>query len=237
MQHDIRPGEIDCVFCWRTSTGEVGERARDTTYNGQPVRYRPDRWKMVEGLHTSVDGRACLHPSTGFRLSHQGSISRMGCFVAGCVTRPALVPARDARELGILRDAARGAVLSGDASEWALGTIHAGRREWLAIHVGAPESVVASLARRVKAPWTLNIDEKLERRANGTSCSNGTRLRFLGTEGTVLETLEGDSRFAEAPLPPVAAFETGPHHAREASMRDIRAYAEEFKTKTDGSSS
>jgi hypothetical protein len=69
---------------------------------------------MVEGLHTSVDGGACLHQPTGVRLCHQGSISRMCCFLAGCVTRPTLVPARDVRELGILRDAARGAVLSGD---------------------------------------------------------------------------------------------------------------------------
>jgi hypothetical protein len=47
----------------------------------------------------------------------------MCCFVGGYVTHAALVPARDARELEILRDAARGAVLSGEASEWALGVV------------------------------------------------------------------------------------------------------------------
>jgi hypothetical protein len=157
----------------------------------------------------------------------------MGCFVAGFVTRPTLVPARDARELLILRDAARGAVLSGDAQEWALGTLRAGERESLAIHVGAPSSVVASLARRVKAPWTLGIDEKVETQANGGSWANGVRLRFLDATGTVLETLDGDNRFGECSLPPIAAFETGAHHARDASIRDLLAYPEEFERKSD----
>jgi hypothetical protein len=201
MQDDIRSGEIDCVFCWRTSTGEVAEGARDAGYNGRPVRYRPDNWRMVEGLHTSLNGRVCAHQSTGVRLSHQGTVSRMGCFVIGYVTHAVLVPARDSRELEILRDAAREAVLSGGAKEWALGTIHAGEREWLAIHVGASSSLVASLAGRVKASWTLDIEEKVETKANGNSWPNGARLRFLDTDGTVFETLEGDSRFDEAPLP------------------------------------
>jgi hypothetical protein len=157
----------------------------------------------------------------------------MGCFVAGFVTRPALMPARDARELDILRDAARSAVLSGDAQEWALGSIRAGEREWLAIHLGSPSSVVASLARRVKAPWTLDTDEKVETQANGASCANGVRLCFLDATGTALETLDGDSRFGEASLPPIAAFETGPHHARDASIRDLLAYPEEFKRRSD----
>ena len=125
----------------------------------------------------------------------------MCCFVAGFVTHAVLVPARDARELEVLCDAARGAVRSGNAKEWALGSVHAGDREWLAIHVDAPPSVVASLARRVKASWTLEIAEKSETRANGSSWPNGARLRFLDADGTVLETLEGDSSFEEAPLP------------------------------------
>jgi hypothetical protein len=153
--------------------------------------------------------------------------------MAGCVTHPTLVPARDARELDILRDAARGAVLSGDAREWALGTIRAGEQEWLAIHVGAPSSVVAGLARRVKAPWTLDVDEKVETQANGGSWPNGVRLRFLDAAGAVLETLDGDSRFGECSLLPIAAFETGPRHARNASIRDLLAYPEEFKRKSD----
>jgi hypothetical protein len=143
------------------------------------------------------------------------------------------VPARDARELHALRDAARGAVLSGDAREWALGTIRACHREWLAIYLGAHPSLVASLARRVKAPWTLRIDEKLDIQPNGGSWPNGVRLRFLDAAGAVLETLDGDSRFGEASLPPIAAFETGPRHARDASIRDLLAYPEEFKRKSD----
>jgi len=234
MQRDIRPGEIDCVFCWRTITGEVRDGARDTKYNGRPARYQPERRSMVQGLHTSVDGRTCTHRATGFRLSDQGGISRMGCFVAGFVTGPTLVPARNVGELEILRDAARGAVLSGDANEWALGAIQAGKREWLAIHIGARSSVVASLGRRVNAAWTIDIDEKSEKRADGRgSHRNGARLRFLDVEGRVLETRDGDGRFGEASLPPIAAFETGPHHARDASIRDLLAYPEEFKRKSD----
>jgi hypothetical protein len=228
MQHDIRPGEIDCVFCWRTNMGEVGEGARETKYSGRPVRYQPDGRSMVEGLHTGVDGHACTHRAMGFRLSDQGGISRMCCFVAGFVTRPTLVPARTAGELAILRDAARGAVLSGDAHEWALGVIHAGERQWFAIHVEAPASVVASLARRVNAAWTLVIHEGSEKRPDEQgSRRNGARLRFLDVEGDVLDTRDGDCRFGEAPVPPIAAFETGPHHAREASIRDRLAYPDE----------
>ena len=125
----------------------------------------------------------------------------MGCFVSGYVTHVVLVPARDERELGTLCDAMRSAVLAGDANEWALGAIHAGEREWLAVHVGAPESVVARVARRVKASWTLDIDETIGTKPNGNSWPDGARLRFRDADGAVLETLQGDSRFEEAPLP------------------------------------
>jgi len=224
MQHDIRPSEIDCVFCWRTSTGEVAEGARDSAFNGAPVPYRPDGRRMVEGLRTNVRGHSCAHRPTGFRLDEQGGISRMCAFVAGYVTRASLVPARDARELEILRDAARAAVLSGDAGVWALGTIHAGEREWLAIHIGADSSIVASLARRVQAPWTVDIEERIR-----DGSSQGSELRFRDSEGGVLETLDGDTLFDEEPLPPIAAFERGERHARDASFRDILAYVGEFK--------
>jgi hypothetical protein len=143
------------------------------------VRYQPANFRLVEGLHTSVNGRACAHQSTGMRLSDQGTVSRMGCFVCGFVTHAVLVPARDARELEILCDAARGAIRSGDAKEWALGTIHAGDREWMAIHVGAPSAVVASLARRVKASWTLDVEEM--RHASVHRVVLGPPARFVAT--------------------------------------------------------
>jgi hypothetical protein len=173
MQHDIRPAKIDCVFCWRTATGEVGDGVRDTSFSGRPVPYRPDARRMGEGLRTRVEGRACPHRPTGFRLADQGAISRMCSFVAGDVTHPTLVPSRNARELEVLRDAARGAVLSGDGGEWSLAAIHAGPREWLAIHIGAQPSVVASFARRVKAPWTLRIREVVAKTPKG----RGSRLK------------------------------------------------------------
>ena len=53
----------------------------------------------------------------------------------------------------------------------------------------------------MNAPWTLDIDENREERANGNSSPNGARLSFLDAEGTVLEKLEGDTRFDEVPLP------------------------------------
>ena len=234
MQDDILPGEIDCVFCWRTATGEVGDGVRDTSFSGRPVPYRPDARRVVEGLRTTVEGRRCPHRPTGFRLADQGGISRMCSFVAGDVTHPTLVPARNAREFEVLRGAARGAVLAGDAAEWSVAALHAGPREWLAIHIGAQPSVVASFARRVKAPWTLCINEVVAKAPKGRgSRIKGGELRFYDRRGRVLQIIEGDTRFDHAVLPPTAAFEAGVDRAREASIRDLLASTREFKGQLD----
>jgi len=150
------------------------------------------------------------------------------------VTHPTLVPARNAREFEVLRGAARGAVLAGDAAEWSVAALHAGPREWLAIHIGAQPSVVASFARRVKAPWTLCINEVVAKAPKGRgSRIKGGELRFYDRRGRVLQIIEGDTRFDHAVLPPTAAFEAGVDRAREASIRDLLASTREFKGQLD----
>jgi len=229
MQHDIQPSQVTCVFCWRTSTGEVASGARDAAFNGRPVAYRPEQVPEGAGLHTSVNGRICGHPPIGASLNAQGCIGRMSAFLWGYVMHAHLVPARDARELEILRDAARRAIVSGDAREWALAAIHAGDREWLAIHVAAPASIVASFARRVGAPWTVTAEEK-----SGRNWPKGAKLCFYDREGAPLETLIGDILFQEAPLPPLAAFDRESAAPQAASTRD-RRLEEPVKKRPGGS--
>ena len=50
MQRDIHTNEIDWVFCWRTSTGEVRAGARDTHMNGARVLYQPSASRPDTGL-------------------------------------------------------------------------------------------------------------------------------------------------------------------------------------------
>ena len=202
MQRDIQTNEIDWVFCWRTSTGEVRAGARDAAMSGKPVLYQPSTSGPCAGLRTIVRGRVrtCPLPPTGPRLDGQGAITRMCMFVSGYVNSPTLVPARTTRELRVLRDAACAAVRSGDATEWALGAIRARKRVRWAIHLSAPLEVVADLAARVDAPWTLGVREKLV-----GSWLEGAQISCRDREGRVIETLEADSVFDDAPLPAFAA--------------------------------
>ena len=202
MQRDIRANEIDWVFCWRTSTGDVRPGARDTAMNGRPVRYQPSGTAPERGLRTIVRGRVrtCPLPPTGPRLDRQGAISRMCMFLSGYVDRPTLVPARTEDELAILRDAARAAVQSGAASTWSLAAIRArGEVRW-AIDLSAPASVVSAVAERVDAPWTLDIREK----PAGTWLK-GAQIFCRDRNGSVIATLEADSIFDNALLPPFAS--------------------------------
>ena len=201
MRQDIRPNEIDCIFCWRTSTGDVRDGARDTKYNGQSVPYGPQKQSVRAGLHTSVTGRPCAHRPTGPRLDEQGAISRMACFTWGHVTRATVVPARNARELATLRKDARAAVVAGHAVEWALAAIYARGHRHLAVHIGASAAVVVDFAARVDAPWTLQVREKME----GT-WMNGAQIVCVSRGGDIVGTLEGDTLFAQAPLPRPGAF-------------------------------
>ena len=99
MQRDIEPNEIDWVFCWRTSTGEVRAGARDTGMNGKRVPYQPRRVQPQAGLRTIVRRRVRTYPrpAIGPRLDEQGAISRMSGFSWGHVTSPYLVPATTMR--------------------------------------------------------------------------------------------------------------------------------------------
>jgi hypothetical protein len=195
MESDVKPSEIDWVFCWRTSTGEVRQGARDAAFNGHPVRYRPKAVSPDAGLRTIVLGRmgTCPHRPRGPRLDEQGTISRMAIHVWGHVDRARLVPARTGRELRVLRDAAHAAVQSGEVHEWALAAICArGQVRW-AVHVGGAPAFVAALAARVGAPWTVEVREKLV-----GSRMNGSQVFCLDGEGHVTETLEADSVFDDA---------------------------------------
>ena len=199
MQRDIQANEIDWVFCWRTSTGDVRPGARDTSVNGRPVPYRPDAVKPEAGIRAIVRGRVrtCPFPPIGPSLDQQGAISRMCAFGWGYVTEPWIVPARDERELGVLREAARAAVRSGDASVWALASLRArGEVRW-AIHVSALPAVVRELANRVGAAWTLRVKEKLY----GTWLK-GAQIFVSSVEGHEIAILEADAVFDDARLPP-----------------------------------
>jgi hypothetical protein len=116
-------------------------------------------------------------------------------FVAGYIARATLVPARDAGELDVLREAARAAVQSGDATEWALAAVRARRRRFMAIHIGAPPAVVAHVAARIEAPWTLEVREVVG------SWMKGTKLVCLGRDRLAVETFDGETLFGEARLP------------------------------------
>jgi hypothetical protein len=180
----------------------VREGARDTKWNGSPVLYQPSGPRTEEGVRTIVRGRArtCPLPPIGPPLNVQGAITRMCIFLRGYVTSPHVVPARNMRELRVLRDAARAAVLSGDASEWALVSFRArGRVRW-GIHLRALPAVVRDLADRVAAPWTLDIEEK----RHGTWVK-GAQIFCRDGEGRAIATLEADSVFDDAVLPPFAA--------------------------------
>lgn len=134
----------------------------------------------------------------------------MCMFLSGYVNNPTLVPARTTRELGALRDAARAAIRSGDASAWALAAIRARKRVRWAIHVSAPAAVVADLAARVDAPWTLDLREKLV-----GSRMEGAQIFCRDREGRVIDTLEADSVFDDAPLPAFAAAWSSTKAAQE----------------------
>lgn len=99
MQRDIQTNEIDWVFCWRTSTGEVRPGARDAAMNGKPVLYQPSASRPGTGLRTIVRGRVrtCPLPPTGPRLDGQGAITRMCLFLTGYVNSPTRVSTRRGR--------------------------------------------------------------------------------------------------------------------------------------------
>ena len=205
MQRDIQPNEIDWVFCWRTSTGEICPGARDTHVNGAPVHYRPEGQRSEDGLITIVDGRARPRRSLGFQLNDQGAISRMGIFRWGYVTRPSIIPARDLRELEELQRAAHNAIVAGEATECALASIHANERDRWALHINAPAAVVRKIATGVDAPWTINIGEKDFEREDGTTWLKGARMVCLDLEGHTLTTLDANTYFDTEPLPMFAA--------------------------------
>lgn len=198
MQHDVQPDEIDWVFCWCTSTGDIRPGARKVAMPGRPLACNPDTLRPDAGLRTIVRGRegTCPHPQRGPRLDEQGGISRMGIFVWGYVVRPHIVPARTEHELELLRCAARDAVLSGKATEWALAAIHArGQTRW-GIHIAAPAAFVSDLVARVNAPWTLEVREKFV-----GSSTKGSQIFCMDREGRTTATLEADTLFDLAPLP------------------------------------
>lgn len=201
MQRDVRLNEIDWVFCWRTSTGEVRPGGRDTKFNGNPVRYCPDGVGPNEGLITIVDGRPRPRRKLGFSLNDQGGISRMGIFVWGHVTSACVIPARSRRELEALQRAAHDTVTSGEAREWALTSIHAGKRVRWGIHVAAKVEVVRRIATTVSAPWILDIAEKDHTREDGSSWPKGARIVSRDLEGRELATLAANTYFDSAPLP------------------------------------
>jgi hypothetical protein len=124
----------------------------------------------------------------------------MVCFVSGHVTDASVVPARDERELEVLRDAARAAVRSGDAREWSLAVIRAGRKERWALHIGATSAVVSELAARIDAPWWLDVRENVAQ-----SRADGAEILCVDREGRVIETLAADAVFDDAPLPALAS--------------------------------
>lgn len=201
MKRELTPNEVDWVFCWRTSTGEVRPGGRDSG----AARYEPHTVRPERGLRTIMRGRLSTCPTrpTGPRLDEQGARSRRDLFVWGYVTHGALVPARNERELRILEDAARDAIFAGDASEWSLAAVGArGGVHW-AVRISqegqdelAP-SLVADLAARVEAPWTLRVEEN--------------RVAFVDRFGRVIENLEADSLFDDAALPAFASQAVEPH--------------------------
>jgi hypothetical protein len=125
----------------------------------------------------------------------------MVCFVSGHVTHPSVVPARNDQELEVLRDAASAAVRSGQAKEWSLALLRAGRQERWAVHVGAPPAIVSALAARIDAPWRLEISEQ-----RCGSWVKGAEILCVDSEGRVIETLAADAVFDEAPLPDLASM-------------------------------
>jgi hypothetical protein len=193
MQRELSPNEVDWVFCWRTSTGEVRPGARDRG----AVQYQPDTVRSERGLRTIVRGRAGKVRPTGPRLDEQSARSRGELFVWGYVTHGALVPARTERELHQLENAARAAIVAGRASEWSLAGVGArGRVRW-AVRLGqqgqdeVSPPLVAEMAERVGAPWTLRVEE------NGLVC--------VDRWGRTIDNLEADTFFDDAPLPVFAA--------------------------------
>lgn len=198
MLRDLRPNDIDWIFCWRTSTGEVSPGARDVSLKLGSVRYQPAALGNDAGLRTVVHGRlqACSRPPTGPRLDEPGGISRGSLFVWGYVTHAFLIPARTGRELTTLQAAAHAAVLSGDATEWALAAILAGGRVYWAIHLGARPEVVAELATRIQATRTLEVREK-----QVGSWVKGAQILSRDLDGRVASVLAADTLFDEAPLP------------------------------------
>ena len=198
MQRDLQPNEIDWVFCWRTSTGEVSPGSRDASMNLGAVRYQPSALGHNAGLRTIVRGRlhTCPQAPIGPRLDEQGGISRGSLFVWGYVSHAFLVPARNGRELAMLQAAAHAAVLAGDATEWSLATVQGRGKLYWAIHLGAHPEVVSHIAARVDAPWTLEVREKTI-----GSYVKGSQIASRDREGNVTWTLEADTLFDDAPLP------------------------------------
>lgn len=193
MQRELSPNEVDWVFCWRTSSGEVRSGTRD---RGN-VRYQPDTVRSERGLRTIVRGRASMARPTGPRLDEQSARSRGELFVWGYVTHGTLVPARSERELRVLEDGARAAILAGRATEWSLAGVGArGHVRW-AVRLsqqGQDEvspPLVAEMAERVGAPWTLRLAEN--------------RLVCVDRWGRTIDNLEADTYFDDAPLPVFAA--------------------------------
>jgi hypothetical protein len=181
------------------------------------VRYQPSALGYNAGLRTIVHGRlhTCPRPPTGPRLDEQGGISRGSLYVWGYVTHALLVPARNGRELAVLQAAAHAAVLSGDASEWALAAIHTRSQVYWAIHLGARPEVVAELAARVDAARTFEVREK-----QIGSWVKGAQISCLDREGQVTSVLEADTVFDDAPLPLFDAQWTQPETGRGAFARD-----------------
>ncbi|HEX7602860.1 MAG TPA: hypothetical protein VF316_14690 [Polyangiaceae bacterium] len=222
MQRDLMPREIDWVFCWRTSTGDVRPGAR----NAGALKYHPQAVGSEHGLRTIVRGRAHTRAAKGPRLDQLGALSRGGCFVEGYVTHGALVPARTERELRVLWDAARAAVLAGEATEWSLAAIGARNKVHWALRIGqnAQDSpspkLVAELAARVMARWTLRIEE------------NG--IVYVDREGHEVQSLEADTLFDAQALPAFALLRgkhprfLEPENLPEEGTAEFEATADEW---------
>lgn len=221
MQRELTPREIDWVFCWRTSTGEVRPGAR----NAGALQYRPHAVGSERGLRTLVRGRAHTSPATGPRLDQLGALSRAGGYVEGFVTHGTLVPARTERELRVLEEAAHAAVLAGDATEWSLAVIGARNKLHWALRIaqiaqdGPSPDLVAALVARVMARWTLRVSEN--------------RIIYMDRDGREVQSLEADTLFDVEPLPAFALLRKHPRVLEAESLpkegtKEFQATADEW---------
>jgi hypothetical protein len=149
------------VFGCATILGGVAPGARDTSFNGRPVRYVPAP-ELGSGARWCAESWLALGRGTrGVAARDQGAISRFAMHVSGQVTSGTVVVVPDEQ---VDRAAALAAGLLGPDGdgvptwrEWSMALVRQPGRTRLAVRLGGGEGAARALAADLDVEWFIEF--------------------------------------------------------------------------------